>query len=236
LLDERNLTQERKWHYEQLAKKCLKAVEQNNMGAYYARDCEDARSIVLQLIPEDVIIGLGDSVTLLQAGITQEIERRWGDRVFNPFRVGAQGVFSLSGHEQIELMRRAASADVFLTGVNAITMDGKLVNTDSFGNRVGGLVFGPRKVIVVGGANKIVSNLDEAFERIKKVAAPMNARRHYLKHGAEQLPCAITGECVDCRHPSRICNFTLIVEFQRPPRPARGPRITLVLVGEELGI
>ncbi len=235
-MDERDLSQEKKWHYEQVAKKCLKALEQNNLGARYARDREEARSIVLGLIPDDATVGLGDSVTLLQAGITQEIENRWGHRVFNPFRVGPEGVFTLGGREQIELMRRAASADVFLTGMNAITLDGKLINVDGFGNRVGALAFGPRKVIVVCGANKIVPDVDEALRRIKKVAAPLNARRHYLKHGSEQLPCAAVGECTDCRHPWRICNFTLIVEFQRAPRAGQEPRITVVVVGEELGI
>ncbi len=109
-------------------------------------------------------------------------------------------------------MRRAATADVFLTGVNAITEDGKLINTDAIGNRAGGLLFGPRKVIVVCGANKIVPDVEAGLKRIRKVAAPINARRHYEKHGSEQLPCAVTGECVDCHHPWRICNFTVVVE------------------------
>ena len=236
MLDECDLSQEKKWHYEQLVKKCATALEKNNMGVHQARDIDEARSIVLQLIPEAATVGFGDSVTLLQAGITQEIERRWGDRVFNPFKVGLEGVFSLPGREQIEIMRKEATADVFLTGMNAITQDGKLVNTDGFGNRVGGLIFGPRKVIVVCGANKIVPDVTAALERIKGVAAPINARRHYLKHEAAPVPCAITGECTDCRHPWRICNFTVIVDFQRPPREGREPRINVVLVGDELGI
>lgn len=235
-MDERDLSQERKWYYEQLAKRCLKAMERNNLGACYARDREEARSIVLDFIPEDATIGFGDSVTLLQTGITQEIERRWGHRALNPFRVGSEGVFTLGGRDQIELMRRAASADVFLTGVNAVTLDGKLINTDGFGNRVGPLVFGPKRVIVVCGVNKVVPDVDSALKRIRTVTAPIAARRHYVKHGAEQLPCAVTGECVDCRHPYRVCNFTLIIECQMQPRAGREPRITVVLVGEELGI
>ena len=236
MLDERDLSQEKKWHYEQLARKCAKALGQNNMGVHLARDPEEARSIVLGLIPEDATIGFGDSATLLQAGIAQEIEKRWGSQALNPFRVGTEGGFALSGRDQIDLMRRATSADVFLTGVNAITLDGKLINIDGFGNRVAGLIFGPRKVIVVCGANKIVPDVDAGLRRVKMVAAPVNARRHYVKHGAELLPCAVTGECSDCRHPDRICNFTLIVEFQRPPRAGREPRITIVLIEEELGI
>lgn len=236
MLDERDLSQEKKWHYEQLVKKCAKALEQHNMGVYHARDNEEARSIVLGLVPEEATVGFGDSVTLLQAGIIQDVEKRWGNRIFNPFQVGSDGGWTFSGRDQIKLMRQAASADFFLTGVNAITEDGKLVNTDGFGNRVGGLVFGPRKVIVVCGANKIVPDVNAAFERVKKVAAPINARRHYLKHGGEQLPCVATGECTDCRHPGRICNITVIVEFQRPPSAGPGPRINVVLIEGELGI
>ena len=78
MLDERDLSHEKKWHYEQLTRKCAKALGQNNMGVHLARDREEARSIVLGLIPEDATIGFGDSVTLLQAGIAQEIEKRWG--------------------------------------------------------------------------------------------------------------------------------------------------------------
>ncbi|MEE8174952.1 MAG: LUD domain-containing protein, partial [Dehalococcoidia bacterium] len=138
MLDERDLSQEQRWHYQQLTKKCLKALGRNNIEACYARDRDEARSVVLGLIPEAATVGLGDSVTMLQAGITQEIASRWGERVFNPFRVGPQGAFTVGGRDQIDLMRQAASADVFLTGMNAITLDGKLVNTDGFGNRVGG--------------------------------------------------------------------------------------------------
>ena len=89
--------------------------------------------------------------------------------------MGAEGGFALSGRDQIELMRRAASADIFLTGINAITLDGKLINIDGFGNRVAGLIFGPRKVIVLCGANKIVPDVDAGLRRVKMVAAPMNA-------------------------------------------------------------
>ncbi len=76
------------------------------MGARYAQDRDEARSIVLGLIPEGATVGMGDSVTFLQAGITQEIEKRWGDRVFNPFHVGPEGIYALSGRDPINLMGR----------------------------------------------------------------------------------------------------------------------------------
>jgi hypothetical protein len=236
MLDERDLSQEKKWYYQQMVSTCVKALKRNNFAAHQASDSEEARSIVLDLIPEAATIGFGDSVTLLQTGVTQEIEKRWGERVYNPFKLSPEWELVYSREERNELAKRAISTHVFLTSMNAITLDGKLVNTDGWGNRVGGLVFGPEKVIVVCGANKIVADVDTAIKRIRQVAAPINARRHYLRHGAEQLPCAITGECSDCRHAWRICNFTVTVDFQRPPDEGKEPRINVVLVEEELGI
>lgn len=234
VIDERDLSQERKWHYEQLANKCVKALNQNRIGAYYARDVDEARSIVMGLISEGVIVGMGDSVTLLQAGITQEIQKRGNDRVFNPFYVDSEGSLNMGdGRDFFNLMKQASSADVFLTSMSAITLDGKLVNTDGYGNRVAPLIFGPGNVIVVAGANKIVPSLDDALRRIKEKAAPLNAKRHNLKHGmGDPQPCVITGVCSDCRHPHRIYNFTVIVEGQMEI----SQRITVVLIAEELGL
>ena len=132
--------------------------------------------------------------------------------------------------EIVGIGMKAMSTDFFLSGLNAVTLDGKIVNTDGGGNRVSGFILGPKKVIAVTGINKIVPNLEAALERIKSTAAPINAHRHYIKHGMEAPPCAVTGVCVDCRHPRRICNYTLIVEYQTRPR------IEVVIVGEELGI
>jgi len=132
--------------------------------------------------------------------------------------------------ELVDIGMKALSTDFFLTGLNAVTLDGKIVNTDGSGNRVTGLLFGPRKVIGVAGVNKIVPDVEAATERIRTIAAPMNAYRHSIKHGMEAPPCGITGVCVDCHHARRICNYTVVVEFQRHPR------IELVIVGEELGL
>ena len=98
------------------------------------------------------------------------------------------------------------------------------------------MVFGPEKVIVVVGVNKIVKDVDEALERIHGVAAPINAKRHYLKHHRPELgdlPCVRTGRCVDCNHEERICRYTVIIEGTKLPQKGR---INVVLVGEELGI
>ena len=133
-------------------------------------------------------------------------------------------------------MRKAFTCDVFITGTNAITIDGKLVNIDGLGNRVAAMVFGPKKVIVVVGANKIVQDVDEALERIRRVAAPINARRHFLKHHHVEfgdMPCVKTGKCIDCNHDWRLCRNTVVIEGTIILQKGR---INVVLIGEELGI
>jgi hypothetical protein len=233
---EADLSQEKKWHYEQLAKKCIAGLAKYNISATLASDRDEARAQVLSMIPEGATVGIGDSVTLLECGIIQEVEESGRYQVLNPFHTAEGTIFYPQGLEAIEVMRKALTCDVFITGTNAVTLDGKLVNIDGFGNRVAALIFGPRKRIVVVGANKIVANLDEALRRIKDIAAPLNAKRHGLKHGREEPPCATTGTCSDCRTDQRICLYTTIIEFQRKPPPGREPRLNVVLVAEELGI
>ena len=118
----------------------------------------------------------------------------------------------------------------------AITLDGKLVNIDGMGNRVAPMIFGPRKVIVVVGANKIANSVEEALERVHQVAAPLNAIRHYLKHNMTRLgdlPCVRTGRYVDCSHNARICRYTVVIEGNDMVHKGR---INVVLIGEELGL
>lgn len=230
MLDERDMNHENKWHYECIAKKCLGALDKNNIGGYYCQDREEALRKISQSIPPTATIGVGDSVTLLQVGIVQELERRETHEIFNPFRKSKESCSPPTFREIVDVGKKAATAEFFLTGMNAITMDGKLVNTDGLGNRVAPLIFGPRRVIVVAGINKITGDLGEALHRIKEIAAPINAKRHQLKHGMEGPPCSINGICCDCHTQRRICCYTVIVEAQHHRR------IEVVLVGESLGI
>ena len=142
----------------------------------------------------------------------------------------------VDGEDRKELMRQVFLSDVYVIGTNAVTLDGKLVNIDGNGNRVAAMIYGPKKVIVVVGANKIVKNVDEAIHRIKEVCAPINATRHGLKHNRPEfleLPCAKTGSCTDCNNAWRICRYTTIIEGVNEPRKGY---LSVVLVGERLGI
>jgi len=189
------------------------------------------------MIPPGATVARGDSITIDQIGIIPELKKRQQNKLIDPLEKDADGYFLIPEIEKRrELAREVFSADIFLVGSNAVTLDGKLVNTDGWGNRVSALIFGPEKVIVIAGANKIVKDANKAIERIRSVAAPVNARRHYVKHHEEdfgELPCVRTGSCVDCNHNWRICRQTVITEGSMGMDKGR---INVVLVGEELGI
>ena len=124
------------------------------------------------------------------------------------------------------MIQKSFGADIFLTGTNAITEDGKLYNVDATGNRVGAMFIGPKKVIVVSGVNKIVGDMDAAEKRVKWWVAPQNAKRLNRK-----TPCVETGVCGDCSSPDRICNIYVTLG----KKPARTD-VVVILVGQELGI
>ena len=124
------------------------------------------------------------------------------------------------------LFKKSLLADVFLTGANALSMDGEMVNIDGTGNRVAAIVYGPESVIVVAGMNKVADTLEDAVTRARTIAAPMNKQRF-----PNQTPCEVTGSCADCKSPECICNQILITRNCRP-----AGRIKFILVGEELGL
>lgn len=236
MVDETDVSREMKWFYEKRARTVVTNLKKRNINAQYAPSRQEALSAVLEMIPEGATVARGDSVTLEQIGVIDELRKHKQYKFIDPFARTEDGFYVLDREPRFRMNREAFSADVFLTGTNAVTLDGKLVNIDALGNRVAPMVFGPEKVIVVMGANKIVKDVNEALERIHDITAPINAQRHYLKHHIEELgdlPCVRTGRCVDCNHDWRICRNTVIIEgtYAR----VKG-RINVVLVGEELGI
>lgn len=202
----------------------LKALKNNKFDAVFAKNRREALQYVLDRIPQDSVVGAGDSLTLKEIGIFEELKRR-NFMVYWPFDE------EVAKEKRRDVARKALLADVFLSGSNAITMDGKIVNVDATGNRVVGMIFGPKKSIIVAGINKVVENLDKAFERIKNVAAPLNAKRIREERGWELLPCVEVGRCVDCNAENRICNITTIIE-----KKPRAIDISIIIVGEELGL
>ena len=211
----------RDWYDKLMVDRTLKALRRNGFEALYASDKKEAVSMVLEMVPVDALVGLGGSVTLRELGIPEALLAR-GHRVADHWEAREKGV--LAG-EILEIRRQQLNSDVFITSTNALTEAGELVNIDGGGQRVAAMIFGPRKVLVVAGANKIARDLEEGLHRARNVAAPMNAKRLNLK-----TPCALTGACSDCESEDRICNVTTMLH--RRPRNAD---ITVVLVGERLG-
>jgi len=233
---ELNIQAEERSYYEKLANRAIKNFARKGINACFAPDSRQACAMVMEMIPEGAVVGTADSMTLLQVGVISALNQRGKNEILNPFVRDDQGKLVVDGEPRQELMRRVFLSDVYVIGTNAVTLDGKLVNIDAHGNRVAAMIFGPRKVVVVVGANKIVKNVDEAISRIKEVCAPLNATRHGLKHYRTEfldLPCAKTGSCADCSHPWRICRFTTIIEGVNP---SRKDYLNVIIVGERLGI
>ncbi|MFC1870287.1 lactate utilization protein [Chloroflexota bacterium] len=236
MVDETDITQERQWLQEERAGMVVKNLQKRNVNGQYVPNREEALSAVMAMIPPGVVVARGDSVSFEQVGGISELKKRNQNKFIDPFDKNDDGTFTAELPERRQLQREVFFADIFLTGTNAITLDGKLVNIDGGGNRVAPMIFGPKKVIVVVGVNKIVRDVDEALKRINEIAAPMNAKRHYLKHHRPEfadLPCVRTGTCVDCTHDWRICRYTVIIEGTSIRDKGR---INVVLVGEDLGL
>ena len=207
-------------------KKLIEKLGDNNISAFYVEDRKQALEKVMSMIPKGSIVGFGDSLTLRQLGVVEAVAQ--GDYTFlNPWKPG------ISVEESIRVKKRALTSDVFVTGTNALTLDGKIVNVDGHGNRVAAMLFGPDKVIIVVGVNKIVSNVEDALRKIKNQTAPANVKRH--SEFDPMPPCGTTGVCSDCISPWRICNKTVIIERQYNNKKYK-PVITVVIVGEELGL
>ncbi|MDW7661877.1 MAG: lactate utilization protein [Bacillota bacterium] len=166
-------------------------------------------------------VSWGDSLTLHSLDILSKLRQSPEVELIQTF--GAH----LSHREQINNRKKALSADLFLSGSNAITMNGQIVNLDMIGNRIAGIAFGPRKVVIFSGVNKIVKNMDAAFARIRSIAAPLNAKRH----ADIKTPCQRTGICSDCNSPHRICNSWLITEKSYPVH-----RTKIILINNALGL
>lgn len=236
MIDENDISTEKQWSYEERAKVAIASFKKRHISARYVSSRQEALEAVLELVPEGTKVVRGDSMTVDQVGVMPALVKRNRNTVIDPFMRGEDGFILPEVRENRHKMQREAFfADVFIAGTNAVTMDGKLVNTDARGNRVAPIIFGPEKVILVVGANKIVKNLEEALERIRQIAAPINVKRHINKHhdtNFEELPCSKTGRCHDCISEYRICCSTVIVESSIQGQE----RINVVLVGEELGI
>ena len=198
------------------------ALERNNFEAFLADNAAKAKEIVQKEILVKTgakSVSWGGSLTFTSTGLYDAMKNHPDLEVLDVFDKG------LFDEEKVELRRRALLVDLFITGTNAVTETGKLVNLDMYGNRIAAITFGPKHVVILVGRNKIVPDVEEAMFRIKNYAAPVNAMRLDKK-----TPCVKTSYCEDCRSSDRICNTWTITEKSFP----KG-RIKVVLINENMG-
>ncbi len=209
---------QREWN-EKVAAKIIKNLEKRRMAGSYAADAAQAKAEIVDMVPQGAVVFRCGSMTAGGIGLWEAIAALPEVKLIDPYRA------DLSPEEGLELRRRGLTADVMIASTNAITLDGRLVNLDGMGNRVAAMAFGPKKVILAVGMNKIAPDLETAVARVKHHAAPINNIRYGLNN-----PCVETGLCSDCRSPQRICNMWSTIEGHMIK-----DRIHVKLIGENLG-
>lgn len=195
-----------------------KALEKRNFNVRCFEKADDAKKVILDMIPKNASVGIGGSTTLKNMGISDILYDRGNTVFYSEFA-------KKLGMDHLEVRKKEMTADYFLASSNAITLKGELVNTDGIGNRVAAMFYGPDTVIIVAGRNKIVKNRTEAIARIKNIACPLNARRL-----EKSTPCALNGKCGDCTGKGRMCRITTIIEYA-----PEGINFNIFLVNEDLG-
>lgn len=199
---------------ELLAQTVIKGLESRNMKGYYAGSREEALEIALGLIPEGSSVTMGGAMSAHEIGLVKALE---------------EGNYNFIDRDAYKDKRAAAllayDADVFLSSANAVTNDGILVNIDGNSNRVSAIAFGPKKVVVIAGMNKVSGDIDGAMKRARNTAATMNAQRFGI-----DTPCTRTGACMNCKSPDTICCQFLITRYSR-----HADRIHVILVNDSLG-
>lgn len=206
------------WRDETLGEAAVRALKKNGFDALYVKDIQDAANKVMSFIKKDKTVGFGGSMTIRALRIAEQA-KELGAIILDHNAPG------LSPEDKMKILRGQLTCDVFVSGSNAITLNGEIVNVDGNGNRVAALSFGPSKTVVVVGINKIVRNLEEAQVRIETHAAPMNNKRLDRPN-----PCVKTGLCQDCSTETRICRAYQVLRR----RPSLSD-FTVVVVGSYLG-
>jgi len=207
-----------KWLWAQWAGTCMKNLKKNGFDALFVENAESARANIMERFSSYETYGVGGSDTIRKIGILDDL-RKMGKPVYDHWADG------LSGEKELEIRLLQGRCDCFFCSANAVALTGEIVNVDGIGNRNNAMTFGPKKVVIVAGMNKMAADLPAALKRVHDIAAPMRARSLGMK-----TPCAETGVCTDCHVPQRICRITTILHR----RPALTD-ISVILINESLG-
>lgn len=187
------------WAREEKINRTIEALNKNNMNGYSVKDNEELLEKLKELIKDGDKVAFGGSMSIIETGVLDFL-RNGNYELLDRYKEG------LTKEEIVDIYKGAFTSDCYIASSNAVTENGELYNVDGNGNRVSAMLYGPEKVILICGINKIVKNVDEAIKRNREYAAPINAKRLNKK-----TPCAKVGYCMDCKSEDRICNeYTLI--------------------------
>ncbi|MHB9924882.1 lactate utilization protein [Clostridium botulinum] len=206
------------WYIKKQVERTIKNLNSRNMEGYYINNIDELLQKLKELLPEGSIVGVGDSMTLFEAGVIDFLRSE-------NFNFLDKYQDKLTNDEKRDIYIKNFSADTFICSTNAITESGELYNVDGNGSRVAPMIYGPKQVILIVGINKIVKNIEEAEIRVRSYAAPIDAKRLN-----KDTPCTKLGYCVDCKSPNRICNDFVVIRGQF----IKG-RIKVLILGENLG-
>ncbi|SHJ97199.1 lactate utilization protein [Tepidibacter formicigenes] len=180
----------------------LKNLKSRRIEGKFFETREELKKELLNEISEDDIVAIGGSMTIEDLGLYNDLLDK-GNKVLWHWKVKQE--------EKMDVLKKAIFSDVYLSSTNAILEDGRIVNIDGVGNRVAAMFFGPKKVRIICGINKICKDYDDAMNRITTVACPKNAKRLN-----RNTPCANLEKCMDCKSEERMCMVTSIIEAKPP--------------------
>jgi len=195
----------------------IKNFKSRNIDVTFFETLEEAKDRIFELIPVDCSVGVGNSKTLKEINISKLLKER-GNLLFDK-------TLAESKEESNQIKKKSLLSDWYITGTNAISKEGHVVNIDHSGNRVAAMIYGPDNVIIVVGKNKICETLDDAIQRVRNISVPLNAKR-----AGYNPPCLKLKKCVDCKTDERVCFNLVIIEGQFVK-----DRMKLFIVNEELG-
>ncbi len=208
----------RSWLNRKTGQRCVSALKKHGFDSHFVEDIKAAQHLVLDLVKDHDTFGFGGSDTTRKLGVLEKLNAL-GKTIYDHWKPG------ISKEEDRKIRIGQLNCDCFFCSANAISETGEIVNVDGIGNRTGAMCFGPKKVVIVAGINKVTPNLDSAIKRIREIAAPMRAKSLDMN-----TPCAQTGVCNDCNAPQRVCRITTIVH-----RKPGLTDISVVLINQNIG-
>ena len=207
-----------KWVNEKKIEKTINNLKKNNISGYYVKDNDELINLIKDIAKEGEVVSVGGSMSLFESKVI-ELLRSGRYEFLDRYKK------DLTQEDIKEIYRKSFFADTYFASANAITEDGEIFNVDGNGNRVAAILYGPDKVVLIVGVNKIVKNIEQAVARNRAISGPANAKRLNLS-----TPCVKTGQCMECNSEDRICCEYTEIKRQKNPK-----RMNVIFINDTLG-